>query len=284
MPPIVTNVSASQNTAWTSFRETTTMIDPPISRTERTRNAASCQSTANARPPSPDAPENRTEGREAGGNQDGEEGERDQALPADVQDLIDAHAGHGPGDPDEHEVKEVDLDEEPGLVRDDRNGDDGASDGWSERDEDGPGPPAKVQDDDERGTGQRPQPFESKDESEPHSRVFREPALHELRFRLGNVERDSLHLRHHRRGEHREADELRDREDVPARYGDGPDHRQRQFLLVDDVDHVQAPRVHEDRDDREEQGNLVGHELGGGPHPPDQRVLVVRRPSGDQNA
>src|SRR5437867_5957677 len=276
MPPIVTNVSASQNTAWTSFRETTTMIDPPISRTERTRNAASCQSTANARPPSPDAPENRTEGREAGRNQDGEEGERDQALPADVQDLIDAHAGYGPGDPDEHEVKEVDLDEEPGLVRDDRDGDDSASDGGREGEEHRSGPPAKVEDDNEGRARERTEPLEPEDEPEPHAAVFGQPTLDELRFRLGNVERNPLHLRHHRRGEDREADELRDREDVPVRDGDGPGHRQWQFLLVDDVNHVQAPRVHEDRDDREEQRDLVGHELGGGPHPADQRVLVVR--------
>src|SRR2546426_3273058 len=146
---MVTRVNASQKTAWTSFRVVTTMIDPPISRTERTRNAASCQSTANARPPSPDPPKSRTEGGQAGSKQNRQEGERDQPLPADVQDLVDADAGHGPGNPDEHEVQEVDLDEEPHLVRDDRDWDHRAPHRRGQGQEDGSGPPSEIEDDDE---------------------------------------------------------------------------------------------------------------------------------------
>src|SRR5688500_5706105 len=115
----------------------TTMIDPPISKTDRTRNAASCQSTAIGPPPSPDSPEGGAEGGQGRGEQDRQEGEGDQPFPPDVEDLVDADPRHGPGDPHEDEVQEVDLEQEPDLVGDDRDRDDRASDRGGEGDEHG---------------------------------------------------------------------------------------------------------------------------------------------------
>src|SRR6267143_2592957 len=281
MPPIVTRVIASQNTAWTSFFAVTTRIEPPTSRTERARNAASCQSTATRPPPSPDASQGGAEGDEVRREEDREEGERDQPLPAEVQDLVDPDPRDRPRDPDEQEEQQVHLEEEPDLVRDNRDRDHGPADGRREGREHGPGPPAEVEDHNEGGPREGAEPLEPEDEPEPHPRVLREPTLDEFRLRLRDVERDPLHLRHDRDEEHREPDELWNREDVPVRDRDRPRHHEEGLLLVDDVDHVQAPGVHEEGDDREEERDLVRHQLRGGPHAADEAVLVVRCPPRD---
>src|SRR5207245_9969679 len=135
------------------------MIDPPISRTDRIRNAASWKSTRGP-PPSPDAPQSGAEGGEVRREEDREDGERDQTLPADVQDLVDPDPRHGPRDPHEQEEQKIHLHQEPDLVRGDRDWDHGGSDGGREGHEHGPRPPAKVEDHDEGGPREGPEPLE----------------------------------------------------------------------------------------------------------------------------
>src|SRR5206468_8933229 len=94
------------------------------------------------------------------------EGIRDQFLPTNVQDLVDPHARHGPGDPDEHDGDEVDLEEEPDLLRDDRNGNPAHGQGREDR----AAPAAQVEDRDEGGARDHPQPLETEDETESNPR------------------------------------------------------------------------------------------------------------------
>src|SRR5438309_732051 len=57
------------------------------------------------------------------GDEDCEERVGDEALPSDVQDLIDPHPGDGPGEHHEERRQEVDAEEEPNLLGDDRDRD-----------------------------------------------------------------------------------------------------------------------------------------------------------------
>src|SRR6266581_1559666 len=226
---------------------------------------------------SPHGPETRRN--RSGRDDDGTEGIRDQLLPTDVQDLVDPHARHGPGDPDEHDGDEVDLEEEPDLLRDDRNGDAAHGQGREDR----AAPAAKVEDRDEGGARDHPQPLETEDEAEPHPRILRRPSLDEFRLRLGNVERDAFHLRHHRDAEDDETEDLR-REDVPRRDREGSERDQRPILLPDDRQRVEGAGEEHESDDGQDHRDLVGHEHRGGAQPADEGVLVVRGPARDQDA
>src|SRR2546426_6718765 len=150
-----TGGGASKTGAGPIFFDVTTMTAPPISRTDRIRNAASWKSTRGP-PPSPDAPQSGAEGGEVRRKEDREQRERDEPLPADVQDLVDSDPGHRPRDPHEQEEQQVDLEQEPDFVRDDRDRDHRRSDGRREGHEHGPGPPAKVQDHDKGGPRESP--------------------------------------------------------------------------------------------------------------------------------
>src|SRR2546427_4359431 len=206
MPAIVINVTASQNTLCTSFLAVTVITAAPTSSPDRMRKATTSRSTAVV-PPRPGDPGPRTAASSEpphapreGGQQDREEGEREQPLPTDVQDLVDTDAGHGPSDPHEDDEDRVDLQREPELLREDRDrpqvpGRRDVRDPYLG--EHRPGPAAKEQNRDQRGAGDRPEPLEPEDDAEAHAAVLRRPPLDEFRLRLGDVERDPLGLRDH---------------------------------------------------------------------------------------
>src|SRR2546430_5755910 len=175
--PIVTRVIASQNAARTSRLLMTTRTEPMTSNTLRMMNAMSSQSTSTASHHDPDALRGlhgtSPDDSEARRNENRKQGIGDQPLPSDVQDLINPHSGDGPGEPHEERGKQVDPQEEPHFFRHDWNGD--PSDG--QRREHGTAPPAQVQDRNQRGGGQHPQPLEREDDAEAHPAVLRRPAL-----------------------------------------------------------------------------------------------------------
>src|SRR2546421_181244 len=79
---------------------------------------------------------------------------------------------------------------------------------------------AQVEDRDEGGARDHSEPLEPEDEAEPHPRILGRPSFDEFRLRLGDVERDPFHLRHHRDAEDDEPENLR-RENVPCGDGEG---------------------------------------------------------------
>src|SRR6267143_1671085 len=247
--------------------------------------AATARTTVNSRSiptPFPRAglPPRRSPDRsKAGGHEDREERVRDQALPPDVQDLIDPHAGDGPGEHHEEGRQEVDAEEEPDLLGYDRDRD--AANG--ERDEDRAAPAAEVQDGDQGASREHPEPLEREDDAEAHPAVLRRPTLDELGFGLRDVEGHALHLRDHRDREDDEADHLR-AEDVPGGDRQGvAAHHERPVLLVDDRERVQRAREDDEGDHREDHGDRGGEEHGRGSQPSYERVLVVRGPPRDQD-
>src|SRR3990172_8636498 len=242
MPPIVTRVIASQNAARTRRLFVTTRIDATISIALSATNATSSQSTIRSRPH--DA--------RACTDQEGEQGVRDESLPADLKDLVNPDARHGPRDPDEHEAEEPDLHEEVQLL--------GEHGDWDiadvQRREHGPAPAPEVHRHDERGACDHPEPLEAEQEAESHPAVFRRPALDELRLRLGDVEGDALHLRDHCDCEDEEAEDLGS-ECVPGGDREEPEVDEGPLLLLDDVEQVERARREDEGDRAEDHRDFV---------------------------
>ena len=120
-------------------------------------------------------------------------------------------------------------------------------------------------------------PLRHEEEEVAKPRVLGGEAHHELRLRLGQVERRPVPLRQ-RRDEEDEEGQERERvvEDVPR--------PRRPALVADDVLHAERAGEHDDGKDREPGGDLVAHDLRRRADAAEQRPLVVGRPARHQDA
>src|SRR5712692_7421810 len=192
-----------------------------------------------------------------------EQRDRDEQLPAERHELVDAEARQRGADPHEDEHEEVGLKREP----------EHAERGTEERVDVGerPVPAAEPERGDDRRDHGDLTVFGDEEEAPAHARVLREKARDKLGLGLGEVEGDAVRLRE-------PGDEVRDegerhdeRVDVPASLG------------IDDLRERERADEQHDRDERQDLRDLVRDQLTSGAQAADERVLVVRGPTGEDD-
>src|SRR5580693_6549944 len=203
-------------------------------------------------------------GAHGGDQQDPDDGDRDQDLPADRHQLVVPDPGQGPAQPDVAEQQDEDLDQEPqhrppALV--------GAR---PQRQRPRRPPAAQEQRGGQRGDRGHVDVLAEVEHRELHRRVLGVIAGHQLALALGQVERQPVGLADH--GD--QVDHERDRQQPRVPFV---------LLRVDDSGGRQRARVEEHGHEGQAHGDLVADHLRGGAERAEQRVGRSGGPAGQHD-
>src|ERR1035437_6536640 len=200
------------------------------------------------------------------GQQEGDERERNENFPGEVEKHVELRAGKSPADPDDGEDERIHLGQEPP----------GAPEAARE-DTDGALPAAQKQDGGEAAADDDVRVFGHEKDAEAHAAVFGEGTGDEFALGLGHVEGRAVGLGQHadekddERHRHERIDP--DLEDIPVPEPAG--------LLADDLVEIEGAGHHQHGDNDKEHRNLVGDALGNDAGGGDDGELVARGPAAE---
>jgi hypothetical protein len=183
------------------------------------------------------------------------QGQRQQELPTEGDELVVAQAGQAGAQPEEQQHDRQGLEREPGHCHPGLEGS---------------VPATQVQDGGEHRDQQYTEVLAQEEQTEAHAAVFRIEAGGQLVLRLGKVEGQPMGLRHAAREEDQEPHGLQ--------------QQIRNLLSIHDLRQAEGAGQQHHAHHRQPQGQLIADHLRDGPHRADQGELAVRCPAAQKHA